>query len=77
MSTKDMLGLSFFKLYFQKVIRMNIILITLKTQGASFMKDEDRMSFLSSKWHWHNRVKTHWHVCVSNLIPQLLKEGID
>jgi hypothetical protein len=35
------------------------------------------LALSSSKWHWHNRVKTHRHVCVSNWIFQLLKGGID
>jgi len=35
------------------------------------------MSSSSSKGHWHSRVRTHCHVCVSNQIFQLLWEGID
>jgi hypothetical protein len=29
------------------------------------------------KWHRHNCVRTHRHVCVNNQILQLLSEGID
>jgi len=31
----------------------------------------------SSKWHWHNHVKTYLHVCVSSQILQLLRGGLD
>jgi hypothetical protein len=35
------------------------------------------MALSSSKWVWHNHVKTHLHVCVKNQIFQLLMGGID
>ncbi len=35
------------------------------------------MALSSSKWHWHNIVKTHQPICVDIQILQLLKGGTD
>ncbi len=40
-------------------------------------KDEGILTLWSSKWHWHNCVKTYQHVYVSKQIFQLLRGGID
>jgi hypothetical protein len=35
------------------------------------------LALSSSKWHWHNHVKTHWFIYVDIQILQLLMGGID
>jgi hypothetical protein len=40
-------------------------------------KNESLLAFSSSKWIWHNHIKTHSHVYVNIQIPQLLKGRID
>ncbi len=44
---------------------------------SSRQKKEGFLALASSKWHWHNHVKTHWLVFVNIQIPQLLMGGID
>jgi hypothetical protein len=43
----------------------------------SKQKDEDPLALSSSKWHWHNHVKTHSSICVDIQILQLLRGGIN